>query len=282
MQKVNRLHYLLMLFLITVLAACQKENQDQVLQKEELSVSENVLVPNTNNLSAFKKKTGDYKTFYGPEVKMGNGHIRSWINITKQDNIPLAVGIEFTAKSFENLPPASANVADDRFDLRLHHKAMDVTPFDHITVNWEPEGHPPFYFQPHFDMHFYKITIAEQNAITGVPTAAPPPGYLPASYVIRGATVPQMGTHWVDPSSPEFPPTSAPFTHTFIYGSNLGHVHFLEPMITRAFLQSGSFFSMHFPQPLHFSPSGTNYPKEYVIWKDGGKSYVALDDFELR
>ena len=286
MQKVNRLHYLIMLFLIIVLASCKKENQQQTSQNEEsLSVSENVSVPNISSLSesAFKKKGHDYNTFYGPEVQMGNGHVRSWINITRE-NLPLALGIEFTSNSFENLPSTTASFSADRFDLRLHQKALAVTPFDHITINWEPGGHEPFYFQPHFDIHFYKITIAQQNAITAVPPTLRPANYLPPSYVIQGATVPQMGTHWLNPASPEFPPTSAPFTHTFIYGSNNGQVIFLEPMITRAFLLSGTSFSTSYPQPIHFSPSGTYYPTAYNIWKNthNERSYVALTDFVWR
>jgi hypothetical protein len=286
MQKVNRLHYLLFLFLITTIAACQKENQQQNPQKNEsLSISEKVSVPISDDPSGFKKQVGEYNTFYGPQVQMGNGHVRSWINITRKDDIPLAIGIEFTSKSFENLPGADAAIEDNRFDLRLHQKAMAVTPFDHITLNWEPNGHEPvgIYNVPHFDMHFYKISIAEQMAITGTPTAPPLAGYLPVTYVIKGATVPQMGTHWLDPfNSPEL--HGAPFSHTFIYGSNNGNVHFLEPMITRAFLMSGLSFGTLFPQPTRFSPSGIYYPTWYRIWRDAenGRTYVALTDFAWR
>src|SRR5665811_944956 len=99
----------------------------------------------------------------------------------------------------------------------------------------------------------------------------------PTSYIIEGATVPQMGTHWLDPfHSPEL--HGAPFTYTMIYGSNNGNVIFLEPMITRSFLVSGNSADIMFPQPSNFSPSATNYPTWYRIWKnsDNGSSYVAL------
>lgn len=279
MQKVIRLHYLMMVLFILVLASCKKENQQQALQKEEsLSISEKVLVPNLENTSGYRSEPGDYNTFYGPQVQMGDGHVRSWINITRE-GIPLALGIEITANAFQGLPGDPLDFAASTFQLTLHQKAKAITPFDHITLNWNPEGHEPehIYDVPHFDMHFYKITLAQQMAITGAFTGAPPAGYLPSSYVIQGATVPQMGTHWLDPSSPELPPTFQPFTHTFIYGSNNGQVHFLEPMITRAFLMSGTTFGAAVPQPIHFSPSGY-YPTWYRIWKnpDNGRSYVAL------
>jgi hypothetical protein len=285
MRKLNRLHYL-MFFLITSLIACKKENQNQVLQKEaSFSVSEKVLIPFTGNTSGYRQETNDYNTFYGPEVQMGNGHARSWVNITRTDDKPLAAGIEFTANSFEGLSADPLNFAASTFILKLHQKAMALTPFDHITINWEPNGHEPehVYDVPHFDIHFYKITVAQQMAITGIPTAPPASGYLPASYVIEGATVPQMGTHWLDPfNSPEL--HGVPFTHTLIYGSHTGDVIFIEPMITRAFLQSGTSFSTPYPQPIHFSPSGTYYPTAYSIWKntDNGRSYVALTDFVWR
>ncbi|MEP7107516.1 MAG: hypothetical protein ABI760_06025 [Ferruginibacter sp.] len=288
MKKVNHLYYLLLFTLLSVITACQKEKQEQIPVNEEiLSVSENVLVPETENLSvASRRKFTPCNTFYGPAVKMGNGYIRSWINISKGDNKPWGIGIEFTCNSFRNLPTDPLNFEANTFILKLHHKAIATTPFNHITINWEPEGHEPpgIYDVPHFDTHFYKISVENQNLITGVPGPVPSPGYLPASYVIQGGTVPQMGTHWLDPSSPELPPTSAPFTHTFIYGSNQGDVHFLEPMITRAYFLAGKSVSKPFPQPIHFSPSQTNYPTVYKIWKnsENGRSYVALTDFVFR
>ena len=289
MKRVNYyLHYFLLLVIIGSIASCKKEKQD--LSKEtESSSSAQVIMPAAGNLSApaggLLSNTG-YNTFYGPVVQMGNGHLRSWINITRDDNIPLAIGIEFTAASLNNLPTDPLNFAANTFVLKLHQKAKDVTPYQHIMVNWEPNGHEPpgIYNVPHFDMHFYKISVADRLAITGVPGVLPPAGYLPASYVIQAATVPQMGTHWLDPSSPELPPTLAPFTYTFIYGSSNGKTIFNEPMITRAFMLGGLSVSTAFPQPLLFSPNNTNYPTVYKIWKsaENGRYYVALTDFIWR
>jgi hypothetical protein len=217
---------------------------------------------------------------------MGNGHLRSWINISKEDRQPLAIGFEMTDGSLQNLPTDPLNFAASTFVLPLHPHALASTPFDHITINWEVNGHEPdgIYTVPHFDMHFYKISLADQLAITGIPGPPPAPGYLPASYVIQGATVPQMGTHWLDPASPELPPTLAPFTYTFIYGSNNGIVIFYEPMITRAFLSGGTMVAKAIPQPMHFSPANTSYPNEYRIWKNisNNRHYVALTELEKR
>ena len=275
---------------IAVTTSCRKEKQENPVVDEVTSLAaEEITLPAETAVLAGRENNPSKlacNTFYGPCVKMGKGHIRSWINIAKCNNKPIAIGIEFLRGSLENLPTDPMNFPANTFILMLHHKAKETTPFDHITINWEPTGHEPngIYNVPHFDMHFYKISVAAQMAITGIPGAPPPPGYLPASYVIPAATVPQMGSHWLDPSSPELPPTFAPFTHTFIYGSDNGKVIFLEPMITRAFLLGGTTVIKAIPQPIHFAPANTNYPQKYKIWKTwgDGRNYVALTDFVWR
>ena len=292
MKKIFHLRFVLLVSgLFLFFTACQKEKQAPVFLEEFTAAdSVNVVVPDDGAMLAGniagREKFINCNTFYGPQVQMGNGHIRSWININKCDKKPLAIGIEFTCKSFYDLPTDPENHAAGTFVLKLHSKATAVTPFDHIVVNWEPNGHEPahIYDVPHFDMHFYKISLAEQAAINPIPGPVPPKGYLPASYVIEAATVPQMGTHWLDPSSPELPPTLIPFTHTFVYGANNGKVIFLEPMITRAFMLSGVSVVKSFPQPTLFLPTNTNYPTVYRIWKNASNSrhYVALTNFVQR
>jgi hypothetical protein len=225
MKRMNHLQgfFMLAASLLTI-TSCQKQVQKEVVASQEtLSATEKVIMPGVAlPTSEARANVQNYNTFYGPAVQMGNGHARSWINISRGDNKPLAIGIELTEKTMDGLTDDAMDMAASTFVLPLHQKAQAVTPFDHIVINWNPHGHEPehIYDVPHFDMHFYKISIEEQMSITGIPTAAPPAGYLPASYVIQGATVPQMGTHWLDPHSPELPPTMAPFTYTMIYGSN--------------------------------------------------------------
>jgi hypothetical protein len=288
MKKLSFLSSVMLLAAVLFLTSCQKENKE-IVQDANSTDAEKIIVPAMANspgiITNHRNDEDDYNTFYGPVVQMGNGHARSWVNITRSGHKPKALGIELTAGALQNLPTDPLNFAANTFVLTLHQKARAVTPFDHITLNWEPTGHEPpgIYDVPHFDMHFYKISVAAQMAITGIPGPPPPPGYLPASYVIQAATVPQMGTHWIDPSSPELSPPFI-FTHTFIYGSNNGAVHFLEPMITRAFLLAGTAVTKPFPQPTLFSPANTNYPTVYKIWKnnENGKRYVALTDFIFR
>lgn len=291
MKRVNCLHgFLVLAVCLVTITSCQKQIQkDVVADNETLLAAEKIIMPNlANSQTSPVARSGvdDYNTFYGPAVQMGNGHVRSWINISRAHNKPLAIGIELTGKSMDGLTEDPMDMAGSTFVLPLHQKAQAVTPFDHLVINWNPHGHEPehIYDVPHFDFHFYKISMQQQMSITDVPGAAPPAGYLPASYVIQGATVPQMGTHWLDPHSPELPPTLAPFTYTMIYGSNNGQVIFIEPMITRAFLLSGTTVSKEIPQPIHFSPSNTYYPSSYSIWKNpaNDRIYVSLTDFIWR
>jgi hypothetical protein len=176
----------------------------------------------------------------------------------------------------QNLPSEYTDLT-----VRLHQKASEVTPYDHIAIDWMPNGHPPAYFQlSHFDIHFYMMPVEDQMMIPA-PTASntslsstsafgrPSPGILPADYTVASAAVPMMGRHWLDKNASVLPPTNATFTYQFIYGTFDNKVVFLEPMVTRAFL---------------FKPTGTFYPTRYNIFTDSDtrKIYISLDQFVWR
>lgn len=251
-----------------------------------------VVMPDDGSSVLFQVNGNDdkYNTFYGPQVQIGNGHMRSWINITHSGK-PLAIGIEMTGGALNNLPNDPNNHAAGTYHLRLHQKAHAVTPFDHIMINWNVKGHapPPIYGSPHFDMHFYKVGMDEVMNTTNPAkfNILPPAGYIPEAYLFTGG-VPMMGAHWADLLSPEFLPPSNPgyaaFTHTMVYGSYNGEVTFVEPMITRAFLESGATVHKWYRQPKSFSPTGTNYPQRYNIWENdhNGRHYISLDKMVMR
>lgn len=221
-------------------------------------------------------------TFKGPEVQMGDGKARSFVTIT-HTGVPQELGIELTAGALSGLPTSGE---ETMFVLPLQQKASQVTPFDHIVINWNPQGHPPApYMLPHFDFHFYRISLADQMAIPPyTPSTAalfdnyPAPGYMPPTYIPTPGGVPQMGKHWVDVTSPEL--HGATFTKTFIIGTYNGKVTFYEPMITMAYLQSVTSSTTAIPQPSLFSPTGTYYPTSYKVYKDSkGDIFITLADF---
>ncbi len=219
-------------------------------------------------------------TFYGPQVHIGNGKGRTFILLEKTGR-PLEMGIEMTEASMFGLPQDEHDFAASTFILPMHHKAKEATAFDHLTVNWNVNGHePPGVFNiPHFDFHFYMTTVAQQMAIPPYPVnpAAfdnlPPPASWPVGYFATPGGVPQMGKHW---SSTSFAP---PFTHTMIYGSYAGRFTFVEPMITRRFLMDGTRVNVPYSPLRGFPVAGKWYPQTYHIYKHGGKHYVTLSNF---
>lgn len=256
-KKINPLFVLFSLLITTWLPSCEKENDKEQEQ-----------------------------TFKGPEVNMGNGKANSIFKIDGNGN-PLEIGIEMTTESLTGLTDDPTDFAKATFVLPLDAKAIDITPFDHLVINWNVHGHPPMgvFTVPHFDFHFYTITLAEQMAIPPYSPASaakfdllPPSGFMPASYVADPGGIPAMGKHWADPAAP------SPFTHTMIYGSYNGQVNFVEPMVTLSVLQAGTTINTTYAQPQNFAKAGKWYPVKYNIYQDHQthKHYVTLSEFVKR
>jgi hypothetical protein len=90
-----------------------------------------------------------------------------------------------------------------------------------------------------------------------------------------------MGVHWIDPSSHEF--HGHDFTASLLYGSYNGEVNFIEPMITRAYLETRPDFTAELKQPALFAKSGY-YPTSYSVRFDPDKHeyIVSLDGLSLK
>ncbi|HEX6847728.1 MAG TPA: hypothetical protein VF144_12160 [Chitinophagaceae bacterium] len=268
-------------------SACKKTNEHS--DKDMLTTQEKIVIPKQTTTGARNAEV-EYNTFYGPAVKYGEGHVRSWTNITHDDQ-PLAIGIEFTHGALTQHPEQGEETHAHHALLKLHQKAKELMPFDHITMGFMMVGHPPpgIYSVPHFDLHFYKMPLEQRLAIPEFTVAPnlfnnlPPAGYIPSGYFrAPNEGIAQMGTHFIDLLSPEF--QGQPFTHTFIFGSYDGKVTFLEPMVTQAFFQSGATAHKDIRQPQSFDPINTYYPTRYNIWKNenSNRHYVALDQMVLR
>ena len=269
----NAKHFLLAAVSLTAgLSSCKKEiaSRDNALQ------SMSVMDVAKNSLSTKEN------TFYGPQVQMGDGKSRSFIRIAKE-GVPLELGVEMTDGAFTNLPEDHDRAS---FVLPLHQKAQQLTPFEHIYLNWNEGGHPPLplFGVPHFDFHFYMTSSAEREAIPAYTPNSPhdvlpAPQYWPQGFVPLPGGEPKMGKHWADVIHPVAPGT---FTHTMIYGSYNGKITFVEPMITLAYLQSGATLSMPYGQQGQVQETGTYYPTVYNIYHAEGKHYISLSNFVLR
>jgi hypothetical protein len=205
---------------------------------------------------------------------VGDGVAYSWVKLDAAGK-PLAVGVTLTESALaglpENVPAGMKGMPDYRLALP---KEAAVTPFDHIGLNWNPKGHEPagIYDVPHFDFHFYLISRQERSRITatGADLARcdrrPAAEYLPAGYILApGSEVPEMGAHWADPASPEF--HGQRFTRTFLYGSYDGQVAFIEPMITKAYLETRPEETQPLKLPATFAKTGY-YPTSYTVKYD--------------
>lgn len=223
---------------------------------------------------------------FGPEVQLGNGVARTFVQM--ENGRPEEVGIEMSEAALTGLPAGGDHVTNSR---TLELPARHQTPYRHVTLDWNPAGHEPpgIYDLPHFDFHFYLISSEARMAI--MPTdpeyqakAAkyPAPQYIPAGYVSPAPdAVPMMGVHWIDPTSPEL--NGQQFTRTFIYGSWNGELTFLEPMITRAFLQSKPNTAYSIPIAARYAVPGY-YPDSYQIRFNAttGRHEIVLTGLEFR
>lgn len=226
---------------------------------------------------------------YGTAVAMGGGKAVGYIKSDASGN-PTEIGVRFGEAALNGLP--ATPTTGTMYDIALPPSAAK-TPFDHISFDWNPIGHEPagVYSVPHFDAHFYMQTMSAQHAI-GLddpkgdifPVAAMlPTGYSTPPNVVPGRTIPMMGRHWTDPTSPEYQPGGS-FSSTFIYGTYDGHVTFLEPMFTKAMLTNSVNFTAPIKQPQTYEKSGKYYPTKYTISYDAAaKEYViSLSDMMLR
>jgi len=196
---------------------------------------------------------------YGAPQQVGNGRVRTYV-VLDRHGAPLEVGVAFDEGAMDGLPAPMGGGHEGHGDMHEYLLAMpaqNTTPFRFVELDWNPAGHEPagIYDKPHFDFHFYTVDLATRNAIDpadpqyGAKAANFPapaeilPGFIPPTLLAPGApiealAVPRMGMHWLDPQSPELPPTFAPFTATMIQGTWNGQVIFLEPMITREYIMS--------------------------------------------
>jgi len=226
-------------------------------------------------------------TAYGTPESVGNGTVRSYVTYANGEAIE--VGVAMSEAALQGLPKASGDHPEGHLDM--HEFVLDMpegnpTPFKHIGFNWNPGGHEPpgIYDAPHFDFHFYMIPNADRLAMLPTDTASfnakarnyPTAEFVPAGYVApMPLGIPQMGVHWIDPTSPEF--NGQPFTKTFIYGSWNGKLIFAEPMITKAMIESKQTITTPIGVAAKYSQPG-RYPSSYTIrWNEAAKQYeVAL------
>lgn len=233
-------------------------------------------------------------TVYGTPQTLGNGTVRSFVAYDVNGQ-PQSLGVVMTADALENLPTQPPPMGPARDVIVPLPDRGAVPPFDHIVVDWNPRGHEPqgTYSVPHFDIHFYMMTEAERNKID--PNAQdfevkasrhPDAEFLPVHHVLAPDAVPRMGNRWIDAIAPAL--NGRPVSTTFIYGSWDAAITFLEPMITKEYLESvrdteSRILWTSIPQPAAVEMPG-HYPTAYSIqFDDQEQTYlVGLDGLVRR
>ncbi|SDN34837.1 hypothetical protein SAMN05660642_04628 [Geodermatophilus siccatus] len=211
-------------------------------------------------------------TVVGPSQGLGNGHARTYVTLDG-DGRPTEVGVRLSSTALEGLPESGSMLMLDLPDQAA------TTAFDHVMLNWNPQGHHPveLFGKPHFDFHFDMVDMAAMHGITpddpGYAAKAehlPEARYMPEDYEVpkdvpvAAQAVPGMGVHWFDASDTSLVPGTYDFQHIVLNGSWDGRRTFDEPMITKEFLMSGPDVELPLKQPQAFQKSAY-YPTTYAI-----------------
>ncbi len=262
------------LFLMTTLLSLAQHTAQHHQQKDQ---------PDCQSTGTIASQA-EGQTLFGEPQALGNGTVRSWVRVD-QAGKPSAIGLSFSEAALTGLP---TDLPDGQMGVEYvltFPKSAPVAPFDHIGLNWNPKGHAPdhVYGAGHFDFHFYTISEKTRYGITAQGEdlercrKQPAAEYLPASYFYApNSEHERMGSHWIDKEAHEF--HGQQFTATLLYGSYNGQVIFIEPMITKTFLETKPCLTQAVKQPAKYQQPGY-YPTTYSAKYDPSrKEYtVALE-----
>ncbi|MBB1284428.1 DUF5602 domain-containing protein [Flavisolibacter sp. BT320] len=232
-----------------------------------------------------KDKANKLKTYRSTPVSLWEGKATAWISVNRV-GVPVELGLEIAPKALDGLPETNFSVAK----VPLPAIAKELTPFDHIQIDWASQGHGmpgptgPAFMGPHYDIRFFMTTLEERMQIPAPtdPTAKfnilPPAGYMPANYFAGRSALPGIGLHWTDGQG------FNGMTRAMVLGTYNGEFTFVSPIVTAEELLSGNASSTPFGQPQYFQESNTYYPTTYNIYQDkeGKKHQVTLSGFVLR
>ena len=228
------------------------------------------------NGSASSDKSG---TFFGPSADLGNGTVKTYATLDKGGN-PTEVGLRLTATALDGLP--ETNTGPPQMLMLDFPDQAAATAFDHVMLNWNPQGHEPpeLFSKPHFDFHFDMVDMATMQAInpadpnySAKAEHAPEAKYVPQDYVVppgppaAAQAVPNMGVHLVDSSDTSLVPGAYDFKQIVINGTWDGRYTFIEPMITREWLLTNPSSEQALKQPQAYQKS-SYYPTTYAVHVD--------------
>jgi hypothetical protein len=142
--------------------------------------------------------------------------------------------------------------------LNMPPQAREQTMLSQLRINWLAHGHGPTpYSAPHFDLHFYRGTNTQIDAIDCTDSRAFPASILTSDHADPSTCVAGMGFHsW--PSADLEP--GAAFTASLILGYYDQRIVFIEPMIAKSTLLSKQDFELAVSRPQSSGGAPTLYP----------------------
>lgn len=220
-------------------------------------------------------------THAGEWSEFGGGRVRTWVRLDANGH-PHAIGVQFSEEMLSDLGALKS------ITMVLPPEA-GVSPFYNVDLDWRPQGHnPKEYRKAHFDFRFFLITEENRGLIKDehfdTNYIKPEPKYVPAFYAPAEITFRvdyNVGQRFWSMKSPEV--DGDPFIQSLNFGFWHGHLVYVEPMITLAFLESRENYMGEILQPREYEKSGfypTMYRIEYVA--DSGEYIISLENFVER
>jgi len=221
------------------------------------------------------QSTAGERTVTGSGAQMHGATVHTWARVDAQNKVN-AVGFTLPLAAV-TAAPTSGHPHVTRLDFPK--VVQDTTFFDHVSLDFMPEGHEPEgrYTTPHFDFHFFGVSKAEVQAIDCTDGAQPDPASVPHGWVPpvppnatpQAFCVPQMGYHALHASEFKAPGVlqDGLFDKVMIAGYYQGQFQFVEPMITKALLEQKASFTLPVPQPASVGRP-TRFPAKFEALYD--------------
>lgn len=212
----------------------------------------------------------------GDEATLFGAPVSSYVQVVA--GVPTVVGVIIPIAAIEDAP-VDGPFQDDLV-LDMPALAREKTMLSQLRVNWLAHGHGPApYGEAHFDLHFYRGTSAEIDAIDCQDGGEFPPEILTDDHEFPGTCVSRMGYHaW--PTADSLP--GAVFTASLILGYFAQEMVFIEPMIARSTLLAREDFELAVSKPMKTGGAPTLYPTRmralYVA--DESAYHLEFDMFE--
>ena len=224
--------------------------------------------------SSMMSKAG---TYIGETKVFGSDSIRSWVKTDDNGN-PSSIGVTFKESAFTALEKDSDLMTMIMLPTMMTGGMMSMMaiPFDHIEVDWAPNGDPAPtpYDKAHLDCHFITMSMMDQMGMMGgMDTTKMDMKYMPHGYMSDSMSEEGMGVHCMDTTAKEF--HGQPFDHTFVYGFYHGNMAFMEAMCAKSFLDTKTSTTINIQQPQAFMKPGY-YPLKYSINYDAIKKEYSI------